>query len=136
MVAHSYELVPANGEEYFQRTNEQMIDLYQNADGFLHPGTIGPPPGYWCDGKYTVSLIEAGLSGCIIFWHDAMSVGNSMKTVFEVSLNPVEIAERIKDVVGSIDLDKHSTETSEEFRLKYGIENTVSEMMRVIQSCL
>jgi hypothetical protein len=136
LMPYKWELIPGDTESYFLRTLEQMVASYQEADGFLHPGKIGPAPGYFVDGKYTVSLIEAAMSGCIIFWHDAMNHGNSMETVFEVSLNPQEIAARVQEVVGTIDLDQHSTKTAEEFRNKYGIENTVKKMMDVIEPFL
>jgi hypothetical protein len=136
LMPYKWELIPGDTEDYFQRSQAQMIATYQEADGFLHPGKVGPAPGYFVDGKYTVSLIEAGLSGCIIFWHDAMGHGNSMETVFEVSLNPREIAARVQEVVGSIDLDAHSTKTAEEFRNKYSVENTVKKMMDIMLPCL
>jgi hypothetical protein len=132
LLPYECELIPRDNESYFQRSQEQMIASYQEADGFLHPGRVGPAPGYFVDAKYTVSLIEAALSGCIIFWHDAMNHGNSMETVFEVSLDPKEIADKIQQVVGSIDLDAHSTKTANEFRDKYSTENNVKRMMDIM----
>lgn len=132
LMPYEWELYPKETQLYGSIPIGHMVDIFQNADGFLHPSKIGPPPGYWTDAKYTVSLIEAGMSGCIIFWHDIMKHGNSMETVFEVSLNPLEIAERIQEVVGSIDLEKHSQKTSEEFRNKHSIENTVKKKMDIM----
>ena len=39
-------------------------------------------------------MAEAGMSGCIIFWHDAMNLGNRFETVFEISIDPVEISQK------------------------------------------
>ena len=132
LMPYEWEQVPAEGREYFSVPQSEMPGVFQRADGFLHPGRVGDPPGYWTDAKYTVSLIEAGMSGCVVFWHDAMGVGNSMETVFEVSLDPAEIAERVKEVAGSIDLDAHSERTSREFTAKHSIENTVKAKMEVM----
>jgi len=135
LMPYEWELIP-HKDQGFYVDYSILSDIYQNADGFLHPGRVGPAPGHFCDGKYTVSLIEAALSGCIIFWHDAMELGNSMKTVFEVSLDPKEIAEKIQEVVNGIDLETHSTKTAEEFREKHGVENTVKKMVDVISRFL
>jgi hypothetical protein len=113
-----------------------LKDIYQNADGFLHPGMIGEGPHRQVDPKYCTSVREAGLSGCIIFWHDAMGLGNDFETVFEVSLEPKEIAETIQDVVSSIDLDKHSTATAEEFYEKCNATNAVKAKVEIIKEFL
>lgn len=136
LLPYEWQQYPGDTENYFKIPQNEMPNIFQNADGFLQPGRIGDPPGRFMDAKYTVSLIEAGLSGCIIFWHDVMGIGNSMKTVFEVPLNPKGMAERIKDVVSSIDLEKHSILTAEEFREKHSIENTVRAKMEIIQRFL
>jgi hypothetical protein len=115
---------------------EELPAKYQSADGFLNPNMIGEGPGYPIDAKYTQSTIEAGMSGCIIFWHDCMDLGNSFETVFKISLNPVEIAKKIKDVVDNIDLEKHSQLTAEEFYDKcnmiYAMKYKVDIMKRFL----
>jgi glycosyltransferase involved in cell wall biosynthesis len=132
LMPYEWELYPQDNQLYGSIPHSRMIEIIQDADGFLHPSKIGEAPSCWVDAKYTVSLIEAGMSGCIIFWHDVMKHGNSMETVFEISQNPIEIAARIQEVVGSIDLEKHSQRTAEEFRNKHSIENTVKKKMDVI----
>jgi hypothetical protein len=128
---YEWGLYPAeDGEPYIPYAT--LPPIYQQADGFLHPNMIGQPPGYYVDGKYSASTCEAALSGCIIFWHDAMGLGNDLETVFEVSLDPKEIADKIQQVVGSIDLERHSSRTEEEFRDRFSIERAVSEKMKVI----
>jgi len=131
MMPYEWELIPEEDGEWYV-PYESLPALYQGADGFIHPNMIGSPPGCYIDGKYSASTCEAGLSGCIIFWHDAMNLGNDMETVFEISLDPKEISEKVQDVVSSIDLDRHSDKTAEEFREKHGIEVVVAAHMRVM----
>lgn len=133
LLQYDCELVPTDNDLLIYLPHEQMPEIYQNADGFLSPQQIGPA---YVDAKYTASLCEAGMSGCIIFWHDCMKLGNSFETVFEISLNPPEIAQTIKDIVGSIDLEKHSILTTQEFYEKCNTENAIKIRIETMEKYL
>jgi hypothetical protein len=126
-------LFPRSDRETATVSWNRLVDIYQNADGFLSPNMIGPPPRYEIDAKYSQATMEAGLSGCIIFWHDCMSLGNSFETVFPISLEPKEIVQRIQDVVSSIDLDKHSTLTAQEFYEKCNAGKAVQAKVEIMK---
>lgn len=115
---------------------ESLSNIYQSADGFLSPNMIGLVPDFQVDAKYNQATMEAGLSGCLIFWHDIMDTGNDFETVFPISLDPKEIAEKIRDVVISIDLDKHSTLTSQEFHEKCNVEKAVKAKVEIMKGYL
>jgi hypothetical protein len=136
LMPYEWELIPGWAHLGGYVPFEDLPAIYQNADGFLNPNMIGDPPGYYIDCTYTGTTIEAGLSGCIIFWHDCMELGNRFETVFEISLDPVEIAQKVQDVVNSIDLDKHSTRTAEEFHEKCNIENAVKQKVEIMKKFL
>jgi hypothetical protein len=127
LMPYNWELYPPQGRYHKEYTVTwlDLVKIYQDADGFLSPNIIGRPPKYDVDAKYNQATMEAGLSGCLIFWHDCMNIGNSFETVFEISTDPKEIAQKIQDVVGSIDLDKHSITTAQEFYEKCNAENAV-----------
>jgi hypothetical protein len=137
MMPFEWRLYPPNtGDMNNMLPWSTLPEIYQNADGFLSPNMIGPRPYFRVDAKYNAATMEAGLSGCIIFWHDCMNLGNSFETVFPISLDPKEIAERIQDVVGSIDLDKHSTLTAQEFYEKCNAESAVRAKVEIMKRYL
>lgn len=88
-----------------------VIAKYLEHDGFVHVAAEVPP---YVDGKYTATLLEAGLSGCILFWHDTLGLGNDFETVFSLPLDPDEAAAQIILVKDNIDVARHSALTSEE----------------------
>ena len=136
LMPYEWELIPDKNNLIGAIPFSELPDVYQNADGFLNPNMIGPPPGYWIDCTYTGTTLEAGLSGCIIFWHDCMGLGNRFETVFEISLNPVEIATKVQDIVNSIDLEKHSLLTAQEFYEKCNIHDATKYKVDVIKNYL
>ena len=136
LMPYEWELVPSTESKIGYVPWKELPNVYQNADGFLSPNMIGEPPGYYIDAKYTCAMVEAGLSGCIIFWHDCMNLGNSFETVFEISLDPIEIANKVQEVVGSIDLDKHSTKTAKEFYEKCNVENAIKSRIQIMEKFL
>jgi hypothetical protein len=133
LMPYEWELFPENNNKMGAIPFNELPDIYQKADGFLNPNMIGDPPGYWVDCKYTGTTLEAGLSGCIIFWHDCMKLGNDFETVFEISSNPIEIAKRIPEIINSIDLEKHSLLTSQEFYERCNIKSSVEHKINTIQ---
>lgn len=93
--------------------HSDVINMYKKYDGFVHVAADIKSPLY-LDGKYTASLIEAGLTGCILFWHDTFGLGNNLKTVFNLSLDPEKAAQEILEIRDSIDVRAHSQKTHEE----------------------
>lgn len=91
----------------------RAIAKYQEYDGFVHVARDVRHPEF-IDGKYTASLIEAGVTGAILFWHDTWALGNTLETVFELPLNTAAAAQQILDVRSSLDVEKHSRLTREE----------------------
>lgn len=136
LLPYESELVPADSDPVMYIPWERLPEIYQNADGFLSPNLIGPPPEYQIDAKYQVSLIEAGMSGCIIFWHDCMGLGNSMETVFEIPSDPAGISQKIQEVVGSIDLEKHSALTAQEFYEKGNMHDATKYKVDIMKKFL
>jgi hypothetical protein len=136
LMPYRWELVPRSHRRTATVDYSRLPEIYQQADGFLSPNMIGPAPDYEIDAKYTQASMEAGLSGCIIFWHDCMSLGNSYKTVFEVSLNPDEIAQRIQSIVSSISLEAHSKATAQEFYEKCNAADAVRVKVKIMEKFL
>lgn len=94
-------------------SHKAVIRRYRRYDGFVHVAREIDHPMY-LDGKYTATLIEAGLTGAILFWHDTFRLGNHLETVFEVPLDPARAAERIREVRSSVDVSAHSRLTHAE----------------------
>lgn len=88
-----------------------IIQKYIQYDGFVHVAAETPP---LVDGKYTATLFEAGLSGCILFWHDTLGLGNDFETIFSLPLEPEAAARAILDIRKNIDVEKHSKRTVDE----------------------
>jgi hypothetical protein len=113
------------------RSAAELHKRYLRHDGFVHnAGDIADP--VYVDGKYTATVIEAGLSGAIIFWHDAFGLGNDFETVFELPLAPDDAAEVILDVASHIDVTRHSRRTREEFLERSDPETSVAVRAAVI----
>lgn len=136
LMPYKWELIPENDHPYGYIPFNDLIAVYQNADGFLSPQMVGPPPECETDCNYNGTTLEAGLSGCVVFWHDAMGLGNKLETVFEISLNPVEIAKRIQDIVNNINLEKHSLLTAEEFYEYCNIGNSIKCKVEIMKMFL
>lgn len=116
---------------------KDLPSIYQAADGFLSPSVIGPPPKYDVDGKYTQATLEAGLSGCIIFWNDCMNLGNCFDTVFKLpSENPKEIAEFIQSTIKNLDTEEHSQKTAKEFYEKCNAAESVKAKVDIMKQTL
>jgi hypothetical protein len=80
-------------------------------DGFVHVAAEVPP---FVDGKYTATLLEAGLTGAILFWHDTLSLGNDFETVFNLPVEPNTAAAKILEIRSGIHVETHSRLTREE----------------------
>ena len=96
-------------------SHASTIAKYAEHDGFVHIAKEKPHP-VRIDGKYTAALLEAGVTGAIVFWHDTFRDGNDFETVFSLPVDPESAARRILEIRDSIDIRKHSRLTSEEFR--------------------
>lgn len=88
-----------------------VIEKYHAYDGFVHIAGETPP---YVDGKYTATFLEAGLTGCLLFWHDTLNLGNDFETVFDLPLDSQQAATEILSIRDSIDIYSHSKKTSEE----------------------
>lgn len=93
--------------------HKSTVAKYQAYDGFVHVARDARHPEF-IDGMYTASLIEAGATGAILFWHDTWNLGNILETVIELPLDTTAAAERILDVRSSLDVEAHSRLTRQE----------------------
>lgn len=105
-------------------SHQATVKMYQKYDGFVHVAR-DVKDKIFIDGKYTASLIEAGVTGAILFWHDTFGLGNNLKSVFSVSLEPKKAAREILDIRGSIDVEKHSRLTRQEMLDTFNPERSV-----------
>jgi hypothetical protein len=101
-----------------------IIRKYKKNDAFIHVAKDIKDPIY-IDGKYTATLIEAGLSGCIIFWHDTFGLGNTLETVFELPLDTNEAASMITEISKTINVKEHSLRTHQEMLKKFNPVDSV-----------
>lgn len=90
-----------------------VVKKYQQYDGFVHVARDIKDEKF-IDGKYTAALIEAGITGAILFWHDTFGLGNNLETVFNLPLDETKAAEQILNIRSSLDVKKHSRLTHEE----------------------
>lgn len=118
-------------------SHDETIRKYREHDGFVHIAR-DVRDRTMIDGKYTASLMEAALSGSIVFWHDTLSLGNDFETIFNAPLGTDAAAEFIRDVGGSIDIAAHSRATTEEFRAKAdparSVEVRAERMLETIET--
>lgn len=104
--------------------HDKIIKKYYDNDAFIHVAAEIKDELY-LDGKYTATLIEAGMSGCIIFWHDTYDLGNNLKTVFNVPLDEDEAAQEIKSILSKLDIPTHSEATRNEMLKTFNVGNSV-----------
>lgn len=98
-------------------SHRETIAKYRSFDGFVHVARdVGSKT--MIDGKYTAALMEAALTGAIIFWHDTLQLGNDFETIFDAPVATEGAATFIRDVRSSIDVPRHSRATAEEMREK------------------
>lgn len=105
-------------------SHDSVVRKYKKSDAFIHAAKDIKDP-LFIDGKYTATLIEAGLSGCIVFWHDTFNLGNTLETVFSVSLDPDTAAIQIKSIIAELNVKEHSEKTHQEMLDKFNPENSV-----------
>jgi hypothetical protein len=106
-------------------SHSRVIRKYQQYDGFVHVAAEKPSPVY-IDGKYTAALLEAGLTGAILFWHDTLGLGNDLETVFNLPLEPEEAARELRHIRENLDVERHSRLTREEILEKYSPARSIS----------
>lgn len=111
--------------------HQKVIKKYQQYDGFVHVASDVKHRDL-LDGKYTASLIEAGLTGSILFWHDTFGLGNNLETVFNLSVEPKKAAEEILDIAKSIDVRKHSELTRQEMLETFNVHDSVRTRAELI----
>lgn len=117
--------------------HELVVKKYNAYDGFVHIAK-DIKDQVAIDGKVTASLIEAGVTGAILFWHDTYQLGNGLETVFSLSLEPETAAQEILEIAGSIDVRKHSKLTREEMVDTFCASNSVGirthHIMEILES--
>lgn len=111
--------------------HEQAVKAYQQHDGFVHVAR-DIKDKVFIDGKYTASLIEAGVTGAILFWHDTYGTGNTLETVFELPLDPQKAAKKLMDIRSSLDVEQHSRRTREEMLATFNPRKSVEMRARKI----
>lgn len=126
---------PKNYLPYGYFSHKETIAQYNSHDAFVHVARDVEDPLY-IDGKYTASLIEAGLTGAILFWHDTYGTKNTLGTVFELPLDPSEAAKRIMEVRSTINVYEHSRKTRQEMLDTFGLEKSVRIRADVMLSIL
>jgi len=104
--------------------HSKVVEKYQQYDGFVHIAADIKSPVF-VDGKYTTCLLEAGLTGCILFWHDTFGLGNTLETVFELPLEPEKAADEILRIRQGLDVERHSRLTREEILDRFNPEKSV-----------
>jgi hypothetical protein len=93
--------------------HNKLIKRYHQYDGFVHIAKHNPPA---TDAKYTATLLEAGATGALLFWHDTLGLGNDFETVFSLPLDVDEAAKEILNIRNNINIEGHSKRTAEEIR--------------------
>lgn len=115
------------------QNHETIIQKYHQYDGFVHIAAETPP---YVDGKYTATLLEAGLTGCILFWHDTLGLGNDFETIFSLPKDPQAAASEILNIRKNINVELHSKRTSEEIRERCNPDNVMKLRYEVIMERL
>ncbi|PZU46378.1 MAG: hypothetical protein DI566_07760 [Microbacterium sp.] len=96
-------------------SHRETIRKYREYDGFVHIARDVRHPTM-IDGKYTASLMEAALTGAIVFWHDTLGLGNDFETIFDAPASTHDAAEYIHQVRSSLNVRAHSRATAEEMK--------------------
>jgi len=113
--------------------HNKVIKKYLQYDGFVHIAGETPPVA---DGKYTATLLEAGLTGSILFWHDTLGLGNDFETIFSLPKDPRTAANEILNIRKSIDVEAHSRRTVEEIREKASPDKSVRLRFELISEMI
>lgn len=114
-------------------SHDTVIRKYSEYDGFVHIAGETPP---FVDGKYTATLLEAGLTGSILFWHDTLGLGNDFETIFSLPKDPQSAAEEILIIRRSIDVETHSRLTAEEVRERVNPDKVMRMRFEAIREML
>lgn len=115
--------------------HESTIRRYIEHDGFVHIAAEKPLPNH-LDGKYTAALLEAAVTGSIVFWHDTFGTGNDFETIYSLPKEPEQAASEILEIIRNIDVEKVSAETSQEVSERCDPRKIVAYRKEVIESIL
>jgi hypothetical protein len=106
-----------------------LMKKYLHYDGFVHVAAPTPPR---VDGLYTATLMEAGLTGALLFWHDTHGLGGFLESVFELPVDPQAAADRILDIRASVDPYEQSRRTRDELAERFAPERSVTRRCELI----
>jgi len=116
-------------------SHSSTVRRYHRYDGFVHVARDVRHPEF-IDGKYTASLIEAGVSGAILFWHDTWGLGNGLESVVALPSESGAAAERILEIRASVDITALSRATRDEMMDTFTPQHSVSVRARRIRELL
>lgn len=111
--------------------HQKLVEKYQAYDGFVHVAAEIPHP-IALDGPTPACLLEAGLTGALLFWHDTYGVGKDLDCAFALPLDPCEAARQILEIRSSVDVEAHSRITRQEILDKYDPERAIAIRCRLM----
>lgn len=94
-------------------SHRTVIRKYSEYDGFVHVAAEKQLLEH-IDGKYTAALLEAGVTGSVIFWHDTLNLGNNFETVIHLPKDIDKAASEILHIRKNLDVERQSEKTSQE----------------------
>jgi hypothetical protein len=114
-------------------SHDMLIKRYQQYDGFVHIAKHNLPA---TDAKYTATLLEAGATGSLLFWHDTLGLGNDFETIFNLPLNPTQAAKEILHIRQNVNIEQHSRQTAEEIRDRCNPDSVMRIRLAAIENAL
>lgn len=114
-------------------SHNTLIKRYQQYDGFVHIAKDNPPA---TDAKYTATLLEAGATGALLFWHDTLGLGNDFETIFSLPLDPEQAAKEILLIRQNVNIEQHSRRTAKEVRDRCNPDSVMRIRLAAIEKAL
>jgi hypothetical protein len=134
-IVHSISPTAAYRKNLGYVSHATTMQKYVEHDGFVHIARQKPMPDR-LDGKYTAALLEAGVTGSLLFWHDTYNDGNDFESVFSLSSDPETAAKQILDIRSNLDIESHSKRTSDEISERCHPAGVVMQRREAIEEIL
>jgi hypothetical protein len=134
-IVHSVSPTAAFRRNFGYVSHAATIAKYGEYDAFVHIATEKPLLDR-LDGKYTAALLEAGVTGAIIFWHDTYNDGNDFETIFAIPAETEQAAKEILEIRKSTDIERHSQATSLEMADRCHPANVVQKRRKAIEAIM